>query len=191
MVLIIQACDMGVEVYDPFEREGIFEVTIKEYRHEIRIVGGRPIIRNIVSETIFTGEEAFLSYSSGQMVIDIKSKDVNMKVMGEVDGNRLLGLYDVVSYEEGIPIPKDKFAIRSERQTAMDGGELSDSEVVTYESEKGWLQVYMYNPGKRLRAGFNYRARVITSTNDMKQLVSEPPDSVVMVGSFNAIIEGR
>lgn len=180
---------MGVEVYDPFEKEGIFEITIREYRHEIRIVAGREIIRNIVSETIFTGEEAFLTYSSGQMVIDVKNDDVTMKVIGVVDGNRLLGLYDVVSFDESSSIPKDKFVVKSERHTDMVGGELPDSEVVLYESEKGWIQVYMYNPGKRLRAGFNYRARVIFSTDGMKQLVSEAPDSVVMVGSFNAILE--
>jgi hypothetical protein len=184
LVLLLLSCDMGIEVDDPFENEGIFEITVREYSHEIRIVGGRELVRVIVRDTTFTGENASLEHESGKMNIRLHSNEITSSLMAGVEGKDLLGLYDIIPFEEDMRLQQNKFAVVSERVVTSDSNG-TNPETTTYYSEYGWLQVYMYYPGKRLRAGFNFRANVESSLDEGTQ--EELPDSVRIIGSFNAI----
>jgi hypothetical protein len=184
LMLVLVSCDMGIEVDDPFENEGLFEITVREYSHEIRIVGGRELIRVIVRDTTFTGEDASLEHESGQMNIRLHSDEITSILLAGIEGKDLLGLYDIIPYEENMQLQQNKFAVLSER-VASSASNAANMETTTYYSEYGWLQVYMYYPGKRLRAGFNFRANVESSLEEGTQ--EELPDSVRIIGSFNAI----
>jgi hypothetical protein len=182
------SCDMGVEVDDPFANEGIFELTVKHYLHETRVVAGRELIRIYSIDTTFTGNEATLRHSDGTMDITLQSNDVLLEFVGGVTGTVLQGVYDIINYDENLVVQQDKFFGKTD--WIFDAGDNANGvSRISYSSKNGRFQIFMYRPGKRLRANFDFSARVNLSDEQFELVGFQTPDSVKVIGAFNAILK--
>jgi hypothetical protein len=172
------SCDLGLEIQDPYAARGVFDVTIREFTSEIRRVGGRDIIVVITKDTTYSGNDAVFSHSAGIIDVQLRNEEdsISVRLMGGAEGTALLGEYPIDEYEPNVSVQSNIFYGTAEAKLLGD--------MFTYFSENGSISIAMYLPNNRFRANFNFRTRVTSNQGNW-----EEPDSVRIIGAFNALIE--
>lgn len=174
------SCDLGLEIKDPLADRGAFDVTITEWRSEVRIIAGRERIVKTFKDSVYVGEDVLYTYSNGVINAFMKNEEFGMtlRLIGGVEGHALRGEYDVVEYDGQAPAQENKFYGAAETE--------SEEGTVSYLSEEGILSIAMYRPQQRLGANFKFRAHVTSGEEN-----TNVPDSVTFKGAFNAMFQSE